>query len=324
MEKENKKLKNALYKKEKLRINRMVNLAYENDPRIIKMIEEEERIKEEKREAKRKLKEEKKQKELDRKRKIKEEAERVKREKEEKIKSDKMRKQKLKQEREDLEKKVSELFLNTLKKGKFDKFYLEGAFSKLTPENLTEAKSKLENKDFKEAEDFDNFIKNLVEARMKKNKEEYNMIKKKEPKKKATEWTKADLSLLSKGLIKFPAGTPSRWERIVHYMNNKFTEQEIADKVKKLKENPINKSKKKKNNGYDVNLNNNVEKVDPLKWSQVQQKQLEKALKTIPSKLPPKERWTKIAELVDDKSMSDCVKRFKEIKEKMKKRAKKN
>jgi len=52
-----------------------------------------------------------------------------------------------------------------------------------------------------------------------------------------------------------------------------------------------------------------------LDWSQDNQELLEKALVTFRDVKDPKEKWAKIAETVPGKTMSDCVKRFKECKE---------
>ena len=48
-------------------------------------------------------------------------------------------------------------------------------------------------------------------------------------------------------------------------------------------------------------------------WTAAQQAALEKGLKTFPSSLKPQERWTKIAEGVEGRSMRECVARFKAL-----------
>ena len=53
-------------------------------------------------------------------------------------------------------------------------------------------------------------------------------------------------------------------------------------------------------------------------WSSAQQKQMEEGMKKFPASIPAKERWTKIAELVDDKTPKECFERFKEIVAKLK------
>ena len=42
-------------------------------------------------------------------------------------------------------------------------------------------------------------------------------------------WSSADLSLLSKSVVKFPSGTHQRWERIIRHMGNKFTKEQIIE-----------------------------------------------------------------------------------------------
>lgn len=59
---------------------------------------------------------------------------------------------------------------------------------------------------------------------------------------------------------------------------------------------------------------------DPSAWSVEQQKALEDALRTYPASMDKNERWTKIAAAVPDKGKKDCVKRFKELREQMKKK----
>ena len=36
-------------------------------------------------------------------------------------------------------------------------------------------------------------------------------------------------------------------------------------------------------------------------------------MKAVPGSVPTKERWTKIADMVDDKTPKECFERFKEI-----------
>jgi hypothetical protein len=46
-------------------------------------------------------------------------------------------------------------------------------------------------------------------------------------------------------------------------------------------------------------------------WTADQQRQLEVALRSVPSGDP--ERWEKVAELVEGKSKKDCIKRYKHL-----------
>lgn len=54
------------------------------------------------------------------------------------------------------------------------------------------------------------------------------------PKKKVSDWSEDELSLLSRLMVKFPGGTPGRWERIAHELNRSVTE--VTTKVKQVKD----------------------------------------------------------------------------------------
>lgn len=47
---------------------------------------------------------------------------------------------------------------------------------------------------------------------------------------------------------------------------------------------------------------------------------MEEGMRQFPVDLGPKERWTKIGEVVDDKTPKECYARFKELVSKMQKR----
>uniref|UniRef100_A0A3Q0R8F3 DnaJ homolog subfamily C member 1 n=1 Tax=Amphilophus citrinellus TaxID=61819 RepID=A0A3Q0R8F3_AMPCI len=54
-------------------------------------------------------------------------------------------------------------------------------------------------------------------------------------KKKAADWTEDELSLLSRLMVKFPGGTPGRWEKIAHELGRSVTD--VTTKVKQVKDN---------------------------------------------------------------------------------------
>ena len=58
---------------------------------------------------------------------------------------------------------------------------------------------------------------------------------------------------------------------------------------------------------------------DPNAWTNDQQKQMEAGMKSVPSSMPTKERWIKIAEGVEGKTAKECFQRFKELCAKAKK-----
>lgn len=54
-------------------------------------------------------------------------------------------------------------------------------------------------------------------------------------KKKVSDWSQEELSLLSRLMVKFPGGAPGRWERIAHELNRSVAE--VTTKVKHVKDN---------------------------------------------------------------------------------------
>ncbi|XP_056247490.1 dnaJ homolog subfamily C member 1 isoform X2 [Seriola aureovittata] len=53
--------------------------------------------------------------------------------------------------------------------------------------------------------------------------------------KKAAEWTEDELSFLSRLMVKFPGGTPGRWEKIAHELGRSVSD--VTTKVKQAKDN---------------------------------------------------------------------------------------
>ncbi|NXH22650.1 DNJC1 protein, partial [Bucco capensis] len=53
-------------------------------------------------------------------------------------------------------------------------------------------------------------------------------------KKKAPEWTEEDLSQLTRSMVKFPGGTPGRWEKIAHELGRSVAD--VTTKAKQLKD----------------------------------------------------------------------------------------
>ncbi|KAF4076817.1 hypothetical protein AMELA_G00219520 [Ameiurus melas] len=56
----------------------------------------------------------------------------------------------------------------------------------------------------------------------------------KSQKKKSPEWTDEDLGLLTRCMVKFPGGTPGRWEKIAHELCRSVTD--VTTKVKQVKD----------------------------------------------------------------------------------------
>lgn len=160
---------------------------------------------------------------------------------------------------------------------------------------------------------------------------------------KMTAWSQEEMSLLSKGLGKFPGGTKNRWERLAHYVGTR-SEQEVVMKVKAMRPAKLQKGKPVPNGSAKTASNVKHPKADPIKakpmdgpkaqpsktapvavssqakskvpnklmFTGKQQEDLEKALKKYASE--SKERkWVKVAGDVSGRSAQECEERFKEL-----------
>ena len=140
------------------------------------------------------------------------------------------------------------------------------------------------------------------------------------------EWTKDELSMLAKGMAKYPPGRRQRWAEIAKYLNDqlkpvfKFGEDECMRAVHNVEAGGMAPPKAGSSvaNGISTpppppSLGSPT--VSPVssatEWSQEQQRQLEDGLKKYPAAgMNADERWDKIAEGVPGKTAADCLARF--------------
>lgn len=133
-------------------------------------------------------------------------------------------------------------------------------------------------------------------------------------------WSEQELSLMMKGLKKFPGGTRQRWKKIADMVNtaNPCNDRKPKDIIKKSHALDAMKSAKSKVDGATA-FTRTVEKLksDPSnrsdKWTAMQQTALQNAMKAFPASVPKKERWMSIASAVPGKTLKDCVRRVREI-----------
>eukprot|EP01068_Selenidium_serpulae_P015789 Selendium_serpulae@DN6244_c0_g1_i11.p1 len=161
-------------------------------------------------------------------------------------------------------------------------------------------------------------------------------------KKAQAEWTTEELSMLSKGLQKYPGGTARRWHLIAALVQTKTAEQ-VIEKGKELADGTSLKGlgrqlsqgtqawdlyqRNQKNLHADVGSApeqregsapaSNAQQPGAARWTEAECKGLEKALGKYPASMPPKERWTAIASELPDKTPKECIAKFKEIREKL-------
>lgn len=238
MEKENKKLKKTLFKKERIRLNRLVNLGQQYDPRIIEWRKKEEELKQKKKDEIKKRKEEKRRKIEEQKLKKEEEKKRIEMEKIEKEKALKEQKKQKKEREENAKINFKKIFLEKIKEDKMDKFFADEIIRKLKFEELESFTEKLTSEEIKTGKQVKIELKNISDARKKLSKQKTQNdknLKKISSEQLAKKWTEDEMRLLHKGVIKYPAGTHNRWKRIATFIGGRFSENEVIEIAKKLK-----------------------------------------------------------------------------------------
>ena len=263
MEKENKRLKKTLYKKERIRLNRLVNLSQEFDPRIIEWRKKEEEIKQKKKDEIKKRKDEKRRKIEEQKQRKIDEQKRIELEKIQKEKEQKEKKLKKKKEEENIKVTFKTLFLEKIKEDKMDKFFADEIIRKLNFIELDLFIKKLNSGEIKTGKDVKIELKLISDKRKNSKKEKQNNEKKN--KKISTEqlakkWNEDEMRLLHKGVNKYPAGTHNRWKRIATFIGGRFSENEVIEIAKKLKNVSIKGKSKSNIQLFTVNEKKKVSK----------------------------------------------------------------
>lgn len=338
MEQENRRMKSGLIKAEKARIAKLVNYAYECDPRIVAYLKkvEEEKLQ---RKMEKKNQKEKQRAEEEQRRNEWARAEQEKKDREEEARRQEAEEKKRKLEKKkELERELRDGIRATVKDEKCDDYFLDEVVYRLKEEEMGELLEVVRASKLTTCKEVDGWIKDRIKARDSADTAAAKRQAETKPEAPKVEWTQQEINLLTKGVIKFPPGMLERWKRIAQYIGGRFSEQECADKAKLMKTQHIKDLKKKEEEGIDgpkpetapkkkpepqvaepKKEEASVKENDVANWTQEQQKTLEAALKKYPATLPVKERWEKIASEIEGKTMKDCVERFKYIKEKLKK-----
>ncbi|XP_059614764.1 dnaJ homolog subfamily C member 2 [Phlebotomus argentipes] len=165
-------------------------------------------------------------------------------------------------------------------------------------------------------------------------------------------WGPENMQILIKAVNLFPAGTAQRWDVIANFMNmhsptaaeQKYTSRDVLNKAKVLQSGDFSKSVLKaqaNENAFesfektkkDLKVVDNAEisvkdeaAAEPKKaeraemngadkeartWTKEEQALLEQAIKTYPISTP--ERWDRIAECIPNRTKKECLKRVKEL-----------
>ena len=122
-------------------------------------------------------------------------------------------------------------------------------------------------------------------------------------------WADDDLQSLQRAIVKFPPGTVNRWAKMQQYIAKRgVTEKDIITKTRELESDWC--AMKKASTGNTVDAAVTSIGTTLREWTPKQQKQLEEALKTLKD-YKEKDKWDKIAEVVEGKTRSECVARYK-------------
>jgi len=353
MEKINKAQRLDKKKEEGRRMKKLVDNAFNSDPRIAKFRKADIEEKAAKKKAR-----------ADAIQAKKDEEERVKREAEEKERLEKEEKERIEKERkaaEKLEKEAMKKMKGSERKklrnlSKENNMFsldederlanlldIEMMCDTYTVQQLIDLNNQLANsQDLRET-----FLTELAAMHKRNNTEMRKPTTKKEsavPKVKASsiEWSPDELQLLIKAVKTFPAGTNQRWEVVTEFINQHTKTPEIVRKTKET----LSMAKEMQSGNFSMSsLKDEVNKmayentmkaqkrdttvkeeatdrtdtpaqmagINPEPWAPEEQKVLEQALKTYPSSTP--ERWDRIAETLPGRSKKDCMKRYKELAE---------
>lgn len=297
MERENRRLKAALYKAESERLQKLVALAEAHDPRLHRHValQEEERIR--KREEIRREREARKQEEKER-------VESLRRHEEDERQAEQRRKEEEEQAREiarkgrkQAEQQFRCVFLSRIISKRHDNFYLDEIVPRLKTEAMLQLSEQLANGTISEVEHFEAELRSHVAPQQHAPAPSLTASRSDEQ----IKWSEELISLLAKGVIRFPPGTQNRWARVSQYIGGEFTEAQVAAKAMEIKQNP--------GKPREAPQQSEV-------WSQEQQLQLEQAIKRHRA-CSPRTKWERISADVPGRSPKECIERFKHLRDKL-------
>ncbi|GAU89711.1 hypothetical protein RvY_02226 [Ramazzottius varieornatus] len=377
MEKENKAKRMERKNKEAARIRKLVDNAFNSDPRIVRMREEEKKRTEAKKAAKKEALRQKQEQEEQQRMKALEKEMEVKKQQEDALKAEA---EKVKKEKE-AEKKVLKKERKTLwdlLKGL--NYFLEDSGSQLKvmqdTERLCDALSGLQLQElnqrlsssdkvsaktafYAEIDVLDKKVEAVKEAIVREREEKEKKEAAQKQQETDSQWSDEEFRLLVKAVNLYPPGTGNRWQVVAEYINHHLFLNAITkekDRKRKTAKDVIAKSKSLKqidqhhdvlknevnSKAYDAFVTKQKSVLKPTKddnsiserdseqsngvavqgdgglkpWSPAEQKQLEQCLKKFPAS--DTDRWQNIANEMQTRSKEECLKRYKELVEKIK------
>ncbi|CAF2334258.1 unnamed protein product [Rotaria sp. Silwood2] len=133
-------------------------------------------------------------------------------------------------------------------------------------------------------------------------------------------WSDEEKQLLCKTIVRFPPGTPRRWEKIADIIDRPVSQ--VIDMAKQI-QNTVGSNNNMFQDTHssfsstvtiDQNLITERQQSESFPdWSQNDQHLLECALKTVPKDTPGVDRWEQIARCVPGKTREQCLARYRYI-----------
>jgi DnaJ family protein C protein 1 len=133
-------------------------------------------------------------------------------------------------------------------------------------------------------------------------------------------WTDEEKQLLCKTIVRFPPGTPRRWEKIADVIGRHVSQ--VIDMAKQIQNTVGSNSNifQETLPAYSstVTIDENLiterqQSESNSDWSQTDQHLLECALKTIPKETSGVDRWEQIARCIPGKTREECLARYRHI-----------
>ncbi|CAF3255050.1 unnamed protein product [Rotaria socialis] len=137
-------------------------------------------------------------------------------------------------------------------------------------------------------------------------------------------WSDEEKQLLCKTIVRFPPGTPRRWEKIADVIDRPVPQ--VIDMAKQI-QNTVGSNNNNNSNlvqdshssfsstvTIDQNLITERSQFESISdWSQAEQQLLECALKNIPKNTPGTDRWEQIAACIPGRTREECLARYRYI-----------
>jgi DnaJ family protein C protein 2 len=136
-------------------------------------------------------------------------------------------------------------------------------------------------------------------------------------------WEEEDVANLQKAIAKYPGGTMDRWRKMAQFLRDKYTEDEVLMKTKKLEAELKSKAggntattsaSQRAGNASSVKPSASApaEATDVEDWTPEQQKHLENGIRELKA-YKQKDKWQRISKKVEGKDAKQCFERYRHL-----------